>query len=112
MCIRDRNRTYEEDVLDEGMKPDHIIKLNGLDERKIINWWKGVSIWADPELHGPPKYPWETLGWNCSKIVATALDAGGGEKYASWATTWNMVWKPEDVRKYAVSIKKGFEKEN
>lgn len=106
------NRTYEEDIAGErGEDPNHTISLKGLDEEKIINYWKGISIWADPELHGPPAHPWSTLGWNCSKVVAECLKKGGGDKYASWLKRKNMIWAPKDVKEYAASIKKGLGKE-
>ena len=89
------------------MLPNHSITLNGLNERKILSWWERTSIWANPKLQGPPSHPWSSLGWNCAKIVATALSKGGGDSYSNWMHSWNVVWMPNDVRRYAASIKRG-----
>jgi hypothetical protein len=95
-----------DDIRDEGGSPDHTILINGLDEAKIIIWWRKTFPWAESRV-GPPAMSWNSLSWNCSKVVATALNEGGGDKFASWSKSWNMVWTPNDVREYADAIVTG-----
>jgi len=98
-------RRFTDDVRDEGMQPDHTIEIRGLDEHKIKLWWSRVAlVYGNQERQGPLTYPWSTLGWNCARIVATALKEGGGDQYAKWFKSWNLVWTPNDVRNYARSI--------
>lgn len=105
-----RNRTFKDDVHDEAKNPDHTIYLYGLNEEQIIKWWIYTSIWADPKLHGPPSYPWNSLDWNCAKVVATALKEGGGDDYSNWISSWNIIWTPEKTKQYANSIQVGLAK--
>lgn len=90
----------------EGTPPTHTILIRGLDETRIRNWWHRTFPWAAGR-EGPPSIPWSSLEWNCSKVVATALKEGGGDRFASWSKSWNLVWTPNDVREYAESIVKG-----
>jgi hypothetical protein len=102
-----RNRSFEEDVADEQGPPDHTIPLNGLDERAIKDWWQAFGLTRDGVLFQGPLLPWETLRQNCSNVVAIALRIGGGDRYAKWSKSWNLVWTPADVREYAQSIQQG-----
>ncbi len=97
---------FEDDVRDEGGPPNHTIFINGLDEMRIKLWWHRTFPWAASRL-GPPTIPWSSLNWNCSKTVAVALKEGGADKLASWSKSWNLVWTPNDVRRYAESIVRG-----
>jgi len=101
-----RFRTFEDDVRDEQQRPDHEIRLEGLDEAAIEQWWGDFSLngFGGRELHGPPR-PWSTLDLNCSTVVATALKQGGGDRFASWASSWSVVWTPESVKRFAMSIR-------
>ncbi len=99
-------RNFADDIRDEGIPPNETIRINGLDEGRITTWWERIAPWS-ASRSGPPSMPWSTLDWNCSKVVAMALKEGGGDKYASWPTTWNVVWTPNDVRDYADSIVRG-----
>lgn len=96
------DRKFSDDIRAEKQMPDHNILISGLDEQSIIEWWIRFGMCAG--FQGPP-LPWKTLSLNCSTVVATALKKGGGDKYASWLPSWNIVWKPSDVLQYATSIK-------
>ncbi len=102
-----RNRKYEEDVAAEGQNPDHVIRINGLDEQAIKNWWQSLGLTRDSALYQGPLLSWDTLKRNCSTVVAKALNVGGGEKYANWNQSWNIIWTPADVLRYAASIQRG-----
>jgi len=102
-----RNRTLDDDVYDEGQDPDHTIVIHGLDERKIKDWWQSFGLTREGVLYEGPLLPWSTLKQNCSTVVARALSIGGGDQYASWLKSWNVVWTPSDVLRYATSIKNG-----
>lgn len=100
-----RNRTYADDVRDEGQPPDHTIRIDGLDENAIKDWWQSFGLTRDGVLFQGPLQSWQTLKRNCSNVVATGLKKGGGDKYSTWAKSWNLVWTPQDVLRYALSIK-------
>jgi hypothetical protein len=102
-----RDRKYEEDVSAESQPPDHIIRIDGLDERAIKDWWQSFGLTRDGILYQGPLLSWDTLKRNCSNVVATALRVGGGDKYASWSQSWNIVWTPQDVLRYTQSIQQG-----
>lgn len=102
-----RNRTYDEDVAAEGQPPDRVIRIEGLDEQAIKDWWQSFGLTRDGVLYQGPLLAWDTLRRNCSNVVATALSVGGGDKYASWSKSWNIVWTPADVLQYALSIQQG-----
>lgn len=97
---------FADDVRDEGGAPNVTIRIAGLDEPRMTTWWYRIYPWAG-HRYGPPAMPWSTVDWNCSKLVATALKEGGGDRFAAWQTSWNVVWTPNDVREYAESIVKG-----
>jgi hypothetical protein len=99
-------RRFEDDVRDEGMRPDWTIRIQGLDEEAIKGWWKSFNPQAH-DMYGPPSAPWSTITSNCSKIVAMALDEGGGQKYAPFHKSRNMIWTPNDVREYAQAVQAG-----
>jgi hypothetical protein len=101
------DREFETDQEAEGgtgtvRKPDHTIQLSGLDEPRILHWWQAFSA---------PGNVWSTLGQNCSTTVARALMVGGGDDYAEgivgWWRSWNTVWRPDNVLKYAEAISRG-----
>jgi hypothetical protein len=102
-----RNRTFDEDVAAEGQAPDHVILIDGLDEDAIKDWWQVFGLTRDGTVFEGPLPAWETLGQNCSTVVATALRIGGGDQYAGWWRSWNLVWRPNDVLEYALSIQSG-----
>jgi hypothetical protein len=99
-------RRFEDDVRDEGMRPDWTIRIDGLDEEGIKGWWKGYNPQAH-DMYGPPSAPWSTITSNCSKIVAMALDEGGGQAYAPFLKSRNVIWTPNDVRAYALAVQAG-----
>lgn len=101
-----RNRSFEADVHDENQQPDHVVMLAGLDEGRMKDWWQGFGLARDGQLYEGPLLAWDTLMRNCSNVVATALKEGGGDRYASWSKSWNLVWTPADVLAYALSIAK------
>ncbi len=103
------NRRFEDDLEAEGNRyPDHRIAIDGLDERKIMAWWRRTSLsWGGGSALGPPSVDWSSLGWNCARIVATALKEGGGDAFASWYSQQAIgFWTPNDVRDYAQSIER------
>jgi hypothetical protein len=102
-----RNKSYQSDVADEGGGPDWTIHLKGLDEKSILNWWEVFGLTkGNAMLHGPLP-PYNLLNQNCSTVVAIGLKQGGGDKYASWYSSWSVVWTPQAVLNYALEIKRG-----
>jgi hypothetical protein len=99
-------RRFEDDVRDEEKRPDWTIRVDGLDEERIKGWWQGYNPQAH-DMYGPPSAPWSTVTTNCSKIVAIALDEGGGREHASYFKSRNVVWTPDDVRRYAQAVQAG-----
>jgi hypothetical protein len=99
-----QGRRYEDDLHDEGMPPGAVVRLDGLDESAITAWWRRMV----PPV-GPPSAPWRTITHNCSTVVAEALRAGGGNRYATWWDSWHTYWTPSDVLSYARSIREGLE---
>ncbi len=100
-----KNRTYKNDVAGEGGDPNRTIIFTGLDETKIKTWWENLLR----NTHAQ----WTTLGQNCSTTVAQALAVGAAGDIVSsfgWLSTWNTVWKPDDVLYYALEIKKAIAK--
>lgn len=102
-----RNQTYEADVEFEGVTPDMSIGIDGLDELKILDWWAVFGLTrSGVQLQGPMP-PYNIMRQNCSTIVANGLKAGGGDEYAGWLSSWNTVWTPGDVQRYAFAIRDG-----
>jgi len=101
-------RRFEDDVRDEGMRPDWTIRIEGLDEEGIKGWWKSFNPQAH-DMYGPPSAPWSTITSNCSKIIAMALDEGGGRQYAPFLHARNVIWTPNDVRVYALAVQAGLQ---
>ena len=102
-----RNRLLSDDIAAERMPPDHQLVIQGLDEKKIKDWWQSFGLSRDGVLYQGPLQAWETLAQNCSTVAAKGLAVGGGDKYASWHRSWNLVWTPNDVLQYARSIQAG-----
>lgn len=102
-----RNQTFQDDVQFEGVPPDATIGIDGLDEQRILDWWAGFGLnRSGVELHGPLP-PYNLTRQNCSTIVANGLKAGGGDGHAGWLSSWNIVWTPGDVQRYAFAIRSG-----
>ena len=105
------NRSLYDDIRDEGGSPDHTVVISGLEEGKILSWWRRTALsWGGGRALGPPSVAWSSLGSNCSQIVATALKQGGGNEFSAWRKSWNIVWTPNDVLEYAESIARGMER--
>jgi hypothetical protein len=68
-----------------------------LDEDAIKTWWD--------EFNDDDDNLWSTFSQNCSTVVAEALRRGGA-KTPWWdlVNGWNIIWTPQDVRRYAESI--------
>ena len=62
------DRLYRDDASAEGRPPDARIRIDGLDERAIEQWWDDFRRNND----------WATFGWNCSSVVSQALNVGNG----------------------------------
>lgn len=88
------NRTFSQDVFDEGESPDHKIKIEGLDERAIKEWWETFKKDGN----------WCTGNRNCSSTVAHGLWAGGGWWAAPWSGTAVGWWTPDDVLDFAEAL--------
>lgn len=102
-----RNKSYKSDVRDEGGDPDWTIPLDGLDEQAILEWWASFGLSrGGVELQGPLP-PYNLAEQNCSTVVARGLKTGGGDKYASWYSSWSIIWRPQTVLDYAKAIKLG-----
>ena len=105
------NRLFIDDIREEGGNPNHTIRIHGLNESRILSWWRRTALsWGGGLAQGPPSVPWSSLGWNCSKIVATALKEGGGDLYSSFLKSYHFIWTPNDVKSYAESIVNGMQK--
>ena len=88
------DQKFMRDVVLERQAPDYRIRIEGLDEAAIEQWW-------DDFLQSNE---WKTLSQNCSTTGADALKAGGAAKYANWWRLHNMVWTPNDVKALTESI--------
>lgn len=104
-----RGRTFDQVKKAEGNRiekqPDHVIPLSGLNESRILQWWgKTALIYNKIEFQRPIELPWDTFGWNCSKIVAKGLKEGGGDDYSDFIRSVNLIWTPNDVECYAKKI--------
>lgn len=78
-------QTYGDDVRLEGQNPDWQLKITGLDEDKIKNWW----------LSYKNTHEWKTISNNCSTIAYRALHEGGG------SGKFHLLWRPDLVKEYA-----------
>jgi hypothetical protein len=102
-----RDRTFADDVEGEkGRQPDHTIRIDGLDEEAIKDWWQSFGLSRDGVPFQGPLQSWSTLDRNCSTVVATGLRIGGGDAHSDWLKSWNVVWTPKDVLDYAQSIQR------
>src|ERR1041385_6335382 len=102
-----RNKSYQSDVEDGECGSDCAIHLKGLDEKSILNWWEVFGLTKGNLMLQGPLPPYNLLNKNCSTVVAMGLKKGGGDKYASWYWSWNVVWRPQAVLNYALAIKRG-----
>lgn len=95
-------QSLDDDKRYEGRSPDHTVPLVSLDEPRILQWWRVFNARGRS---------WSTLGQNCSTTVARALMVGNGDDYAQgmsgWWHSWNTVWNPEDVLRYARAADQG-----
>ena len=71
------DRDYDADKEDEKHDPDIVIDIKGLDEEAIQKWW---DKFKDNNY-------WKTFSQNCSTTIAEGLEAGGGDKYASFMSS-------------------------
>ncbi|MGI9067367.1 MAG: hypothetical protein ACR2HX_13330 [Pyrinomonadaceae bacterium] len=102
-----RNKSYHSDVKDERCKPDWYVQLNGLDEKAILDWWANFGLtMGNIQLQGPLP-PYNLATQNCSTVVANGLRVGGGNKYASWYSSWSLIWRPQAVLEYSLAIQQG-----
>jgi hypothetical protein len=103
---QDQKHKDEIDVLswgdDEKQQPDQSIRIDGLNENSMRNFWNGILADANAL--------WCTLKNNCSTTVANVLYNGGGDDLAGdWWTSHNFIWTPNKVIEYALSINAGIQ---
>ena len=91
------NQELADDIRLEQRLPSRNIRITGLDETAIKNWWNSFKV----------KNKWQTLNQNCSTTAAEGLIAGGGANYSTGGQTWHVVWSPNDVTNFANSINDG-----
>ena len=88
-------QTMQDDISMEGQCQDKDIKIDGLDEQAIKDWWKEYQ----------QNNKWKTLSQNCSTTVALALRAGGARvRLLDWGKAHNIVWTPSDVDAFSEAI--------
>ena len=99
------HRTYGEDVGDEGHRPDHVVRIHGLNETRVKRWWQEFN------RHPPP---WQLYSTNCARVVSLALEVAGGDDAVDlrlapedYLDTFNIVWTPTDVLNFALAITRG-----
>ncbi len=103
-----RNRDYQGDIEGEGgSEPDHRVFLEGLNENAILDWWRGFGLTDGKVVLQGPLPPYHLTKQDCSTVVATGLKKGGGDRFASWYSSWSAVWRPQTVLDYAVNIRAG-----
>jgi RHS repeat-associated protein len=85
----------------EGGPPNANIRIDGLDEAAIENWWNSFRS----------RNNWRSLNQNCATTAADALAAGGGDIYAvlGGGLPTRLVWAPSDVQEYATHINNGLD---
>jgi hypothetical protein len=86
------NQTFADDMrLEENKAPDWQVRVGGLDESAIENWWRSFKT----------THQWSTLSQNCSTTVKDALYAGGALRILTPREDdhfrGNSVWTPSDV---------------
>ena len=72
----------------EGIDPDEVIHIDGLDEHSIEKWWNKYKT----------THKWKTISRNCSTTAADALMAGGAPP------AYVPMWTPKDVLNYAKAV--------
>ena len=70
--------TFAKDIEDEGYYPDNEIRIHGLDEVKISDWWATFRRGEETYSLG---------GQNCSWVAINALNAGHAADFFNW-TDW------------------------
>ncbi|QYK48441.1 MAG: hypothetical protein KF838_00975 [Phycisphaeraceae bacterium] len=102
-----RQRTLEQDIEAEANRqPDYRIAIDGLDTARMLDWWASVGLQANGMLLHGPLQAYDLIERNCSTVVAAGLRVGGGDKHAAWWNSWNIVWTPRDVMRYAEDIRR------
>ena len=107
-----RNRTFEADELGERDRntdppryPNYRMCLDGLDETMIKRWWSEAQrTWGR----------WDATSYNCSTVVATALNAGGALRFCrrgalSYWNSNNAFWTPMNIVQYVSEISAGLD---
>jgi hypothetical protein len=103
-----RNKSFASDVADEGDRnPDFSIQINGLDEQAILDWWSSFGLVRGGDLLFGPLPPYNLAKQNCSTVVARALKIAGGDRYTGWYDSHSVIWRPQTVLDYALSIQRG-----
>ncbi len=80
------------DVALEGYAPDHVIRMDGLNVRKMVAKWRSIR--------GKTNASYKFLRKNCSTIVAEVL-----QTVSPWYNTpHHQIWTPCDVRDFALKM--------
>jgi hypothetical protein len=91
--------SLQRDIEGEGNRQPTSVRLHGLDEKAIVKWWGDFA-----NVH------WSLLNTNCAQVAADALRAGGASDpvaWRDWTDTWNTVWTPMDVLRFAKAVEAG-----
>lgn len=91
--------SLEKDIRGEGGRSPIRVSLTGLEEERILSWWRDFN-----------RPSWSLLNTNCAQVAADALRAGGATKHVGWrdwTDSWNSVWTPMDVLRFARAIEVG-----
>ena len=98
----ENDKSYESVDGVTPLAPDHTVMLDGLDEERILAWWRKFNV---------PSRDWSTFGQNCATTVGRGLMAGGADDYSlgasGWWHSWNTVWQPNDVLRFAQEVHHG-----
>ena len=88
-------QTMQDDIDMEGQAPDKNVKITGLNEQAIKDWW----------LQYQQDNKWKTISRNCSTTASLALRAGGARVgFLDWGKAHNIVWTPSDVGAFVDAI--------
>ncbi|VTR93146.1 Uncharacterized protein OS=Acidiphilium multivorum (strain DSM 11245 / JCM 8867 / AIU301) GN=ACMV_24800 PE=4 SV=1 [Gemmata massiliana] len=77
----------------EGYVPDHIIRIHGLDENKMLAKWN--------EIRSKSKVHYKLVRKNCATVAARVLKKGSKK---GGMTRHHAIWTPLDVKRLALEM--------